>query len=173
MTLNVRRIVTGHDEVGKAIVQSDETISAVSRGLGVGIEGVEIWSTDRTPVPLSDAEAARQRAGIVTRHNYVGTGAGSTIRITEWAPGHSLFPHRTHTLDYAILLTGQLDLELDDGVTVTLLPGDVVVQRGTIHSWVNRSDAPATIAFILLDAEPPEAAGCMIPESFERPRDRP
>ena len=171
MTLTVRRIVTGHDDAGKAVVQSDQELSAVSRGVGRGIEGVEIWSTDRMPVPLGQTEGACQRAGVVARHNYVGSGAGSTIRITQWAPGHSLFPHRTHTLDYAILLSGQLDLELEDGVTVTLSPGDVVVQRGTIHSWINRGDEPATIAFILLDAEPPVAAGAQIPEFFERPVD--
>lgn len=172
MTLKVRRIVTTHDDKGKAVIESDEELNAVSRGLGRGIEGVEIWSTDIMPVPLDTTAGERQRGGLVARHNYVGTGSGSTIRITEWAPGHVLFPHRTHTLDYAIMLSGQLDLELDDGATVTLSPGDVVVQRGTVHSWINRGSEPATIAFVLLDASPPTDDRGPMDESFSRPVER-
>ena len=62
--------------------------------------------------------------------------------------------HRTQSLDYAILLEGECDLELDGGDVRTLGPGDVVVQRGTNHVWHNRSDAPCRVAWILLDAEP-------------------
>lgn len=171
MSLKVRRIVTGHDDQGRAIVESDEHLGAVSRGVGGGIEGVEIWSTDAMPVRMSDEEAVRQRAGLVARHNHVGSGAGSVVRITEWAPGHTLFPHRTHTLDYGILLSGRLDLELDDGIVVTLSPGDVVVQRGTIHSWINRGSEPATIAFILLDADPSIRCGEPLPAYFPPPAD--
>ena len=166
MPLKTRRIVTGHDASGKAVVISDEVLKAVSRGLGKGINGVEIWSTDTMPVAQTDAEADRQRAGLVAKHNHVGSGAGTTIRITQWEPGHSLFPHRTQTLDYAVLLTGSLDMDLEDGATVTLSPGDVVVQRGTVHSWVNRGDGPATIAFILLDAEPVETNDGPLPAWF-------
>lgn len=170
MALKVRRIVTGNDMAGKASIRSDEILSAVSRGVGQGIEGAEVWSTDVMPVPMGEDEAARQRAGLVSRHNHVGSGAGSVFRITEWAPGHALFPHRTHTLDYAILLSGQLDLELDDGVTITLSPGDVVVQRGTIHSWINSGSVPATIAFILLDAKPCDSDDGPIPDYFPPPQ---
>src|SRR2546429_8545192 len=67
--------------------------------------------------------------------------------------------HRTETVDYAILLSGECDLELDDGKTVHLKQGDIVVQRGTMHAWVNNGSAPCTFAFILIDADPVEAAG--------------
>ena len=63
------------------------------------------------------------------------------VRITEFAPGSPKFMHRTETLDYAILLSGECDLELDDGKTVHLTQGDVVVQRGTMHAWVNNGVA--------------------------------
>lgn len=159
MTLEVRRIVTGHDADGKAVVITDERLTAVSRRIGANITGCEIWSTDQMPVDNSAAADAEQRAGLVKRYNYVGTGEGTTFRITEWAPGHARFTHRTETVDYAILLSGEIDLELDSGEVVHLKPGDVVVQRGTIHTWVNRGSVPAVTAFILIDARPAEVNG--------------
>jgi hypothetical protein len=169
MTLEVRRIVTTNTKEGKAMVASDERLTAVSRGLGHGIDGCEIWSTDAMPVDNSARDEHRQRAGVVRTNNYVGSGSGSAFRITQFAPGHALFPHRTQTIDYAILLTGQLDLELDDEATVRLMPGDVVVQRGTIHCWINRGGVPAAIAFILLDAKPCESDKGPLPTYFPSP----
>jgi hypothetical protein len=92
MTLEVRRIVTGHDADGKAVVASDERLTAVSRGIGANISGCQIWSTDRMPVDNSAAADAAQRAGFVKHYNYVGTGQGTVFRITEWAPG----PRKIH-----------------------------------------------------------------------------
>jgi quercetin dioxygenase-like cupin family protein len=67
--------------------------------------------------------------------------------------------HRTETVDYAILLSGECDLELDDGKTVHMTQGDVVVQRGTMHAWVNNGAQPCVFAFILIDADPVSVAG--------------
>ena len=166
MTLQVRRIVTGHDANGKAVVASDERLTAVSRRIGTHITGCEIWSTDRMPVDNSEAAGAAQRAGFVKRYNYVGTGEGTTFRVTEWAPGHARFTHRTETVDYAILLSGEIDLELENGAVVHLKPGDVVVQRGTTHTWVNRGSVPAVTAFILIDAKPAEVNGKLLRTVF-------
>ena len=159
MTLETRRIVTGHDSNGKAIVASDERMTGTSAPNRPYISRCEIWSTDKMPVDNSEAAAAAQRAGFVVRHNYVGSGQGSVIRITEFAPGAPKFMHRTETVDYAILLSGECDLELDDGKTVHLTQGDVVVQRGTMHAWVNNGSAPCVFAFILIDADPVNAGG--------------
>ena len=159
MAMNVRRIVTGHDASGKALVKTDEQLTAVSRGVGANISGCEIWSTDRMPVDNSAAAAGAQRAGLVKHNNYVGNGQGSTFRINEWAPGHARFTHRTETMDYAIVLSGEIDLEFDSGEVVHLKPGDVVVQRGTMHTWVNKGSVPAVTAFILIDAKPVEVNG--------------
>src|SRR5215472_16813940 len=94
MALEVRRIVTGHDADGKAIVKTDERLQAVSRPGRPHIAGCEIWSPDKMPVDNTsdDAEAA-QRAGFVKRYNYVGTGQGAVIRITEFQPGAPKFMH--------------------------------------------------------------------------------
>ena len=156
--MQVRRIVTGHDAFGKGRVVTDETLTAVSRGIGAGIEGCEIWSTAAMPVDNSMAAEAGQRSGFVTRYNYVGTGQGTTVRITEWAPGHAMFPHRTETLDYSILLSGEIDVELDGGEVVHMRAGDVIVMRGVTHCWKNNGSVPAVTAFILIDAQAPTPA---------------
>jgi quercetin dioxygenase-like cupin family protein len=112
------------------------------------------------PVDNSEGAAAEaQRTGFVVRHNYVGSGQGNVVRITEFAPGSAKFMHRTETLDYAILLKGECDLELDDGKTVSMKPGDIVVQRGTMHAWVNTGTQPCVFAFVLIDADPVETGG--------------
>ena len=160
MALEVRRIVTGHDAQGKAIVATDEKFSATDSPARPGISRVEIWSTDTMPVDNSEGEAAEaQRAGFVKRYNYVGSGQGTVIRVTEFAPGAPKFMHRTETVDYAILLKGECDLELDDGNTVHLKQGDIVVQRGTMHAWVNTGTEPCVFAFMLIDADPVDIAG--------------
>jgi len=166
MTLIVRRVVTGHDANGKAVVASDERLTAVSRRIGANISGCEMWSTDRMPVDNSAEAAAAQRAGFVKRYNYVGSGEGTTFRITEWAPGHARFTHRTETVDYAILLSGEIDLELENNEVVHLKPGDVVIQRGTTHTWVNRGSVPAVTAFILIDAKAAEVNGKLLRTLF-------
>src|SRR5436189_3456165 len=160
MALNVRRIVTGHASDGKAIVASDEQMTGTASPSRPGISRCEVWSTDKMPVDNSEGAAAEaQKKGFVVRHNYVGSGQGSVVRITEFAPGAPKFMHRTETVDYAILLSGECDLELDDGKTVHMTQGDIVVQRGTMHAWVNNGSQPCTFAFILIDADPVEIGG--------------
>ena len=159
MTLEVRRIVTGHDASGKAIIKTDERLTTVPRLGRADVVGCDIWSTDRMPVDNSQESDAAQRKGFVTRYNYVGTGQGTVICIDEFAPGAAKLTHRTETLDYGIVLSGECDLELDSGEVVHLTPGDVVVQRGTMHAWVNNGPAPCVIAAILIDAKPVTVAG--------------
>jgi quercetin dioxygenase-like cupin family protein len=160
MTLEVRRIVTGHDDFGKGVVVSDEKLTAVSRGLGPNISGCEIWSTNSMPVDNSMEAEAPQRDGFVKKYNYVGNDQGTVVRIVEWTPGHAIFPHRTETLDYSIVLSGEIDVEFDSGQVVTMKPGDVIVMRGVTHTWKNRTTTrPAVTAFILIDAAPFVAGG--------------
>jgi mannose-6-phosphate isomerase-like protein (cupin superfamily) len=79
-------------------------------------------------------------------------------RPVEFTPGVAPRVHRTDSVDYAVVMSGEIDMELDDSV-VHLKAGDVLVQRGTIHNWVNRGSAPCVIAFILIDAKPVEING--------------
>ena len=86
------------------------------------------------------------------------------MRTVEWAPGHAIFPHRTETMDYSIVLSGEIDVEFDSGQVVTMKQGDIIfmrgVMRGVTHTWKNKSTTrPAVTAFILIDAAPFVAAG--------------
>ena len=170
MGLEVRRVVAANTAAGRATVISDEVIPAVSRGVGRNITGSEMWSTPTLPADNSAAGEAEQRRGFVkvfNDHNYVGTGAGTTFRINRWDPGHAIFTHRTETLDYDIILEGEIDLELEDGEVVHLKAGDVVIMRGCTHTWINRSDKPAVTAFMLIDALPVETAAGLLRTDFQ------
>jgi quercetin dioxygenase-like cupin family protein len=85
-------------------------------------------------------------------------GNGTVFRVVEFAPGVAPRVHRTDSIDYAVVISGEIDMELDNSV-VHLKAGDVLVQRGTIHNWVNRGSAPCVIAFVLIDAKPVEVGG--------------
>jgi quercetin dioxygenase-like cupin family protein len=151
MSLEVRRVVTGHDENGKAVVLVDE-ISKNVMSRRPGMESTVIWATDR-PVPDlgSDKDISAEVKGTTVA-------GGSVCRIARMEPGVAPRIHRTESIDYAILLSGELDMELDDEA-VHLKPGDVVVQRGTVHNWINNGTEPVVIAFILISATLPEFGG--------------
>jgi len=154
MTLKVRRIVTGHDDSGKAVVKIDEIV----RDLKVGRPGAmvaPIWTTEGFPVNNDGHEdaAARQVGTTLT--------GGTILRVVEFSPGVQARNHRTDSIDYAIILSGEIDMEMD-GTLIHLAAGDVLVQRGTIHNWINNGTAPCVIAFALIDAKPVEAGGKML-----------
>jgi quercetin dioxygenase-like cupin family protein len=149
--MKIRRVVTSHDDKGKAQVAIDE-VSRDVVSFRPGATVANIWSTAGFPVDnncLSDT--AKEISGT--------TRAGGTVfRVIEFAPGVAPRNHRTDSIDYAIVLAGEIDMTLDDQV-VTLRAGDVLVQRGTIHNWINRSNVPCVIAFVLIDAKPVEHDG--------------
>ena len=91
MALEVRRIVTGHDLQGKAVVATDERLAGTGAAGRAGISRVDLWSTREMPIDNSDAAAELQRKGFVVRHNYVGSGQGSVCRVVEFAPGGAKF----------------------------------------------------------------------------------
>jgi uncharacterized cupin superfamily protein len=108
----------------------------------------------------SAAAEAAQRAGFVKQNsNYVGTGEGTTVRITEWGPGNARFTHRTETLDYVFIMSGEIDLELDSGEVIHLKAGDVLLDRGGLHTWVNKGSVPSAMAVVMVDAKAVEVNG--------------
>jgi quercetin dioxygenase-like cupin family protein len=154
MSLQIRRVVTGHDAAGRAVVKIDETSGNVISGRK-GQESCVVWTTETSPADnRGDEDAARREVGTTLA-------GGSVFRIVRYDPGVAPRNHRTNSVDYAVVIAGEIDLELD-GATVTLKAGDVLVQRGTIHNWVNRGTEPCVIAFALLDAKPVEADGKML-----------
>lgn len=152
MALTIRRVVTSHDENGKAVVAIDE----VCRNLRSGRDKHQscvVWSTGAFPADNSGPEDGGARPVASTDPN------GSVFRIVRYEPGVAARVHRTESIDYAVVISGEIDMELDDFVGVHLKAGDVLVQRGTIHNWVNRGTEPCVIAFVLIAAEPVRRAG--------------
>jgi len=148
MTLNIRRIVTAHDDDGKAIVGIDAITSNVQR-LRSGSFETLIWVTDDTPDTV-DGPDPTARA-----HDIEPPETGSIFRVLELTPGKEAYMHRTDTIDYAICMSGHCEMVLDDGQKVGFNHGDVMVQRGTWHGWANPNEEPCTIAFILIGSKTP------------------
>jgi quercetin dioxygenase-like cupin family protein len=176
----VRRIVTGHDKNGKAIVVSDGAAPLVhTNPLRPGYASTDVWRTQGMPVEISatpqDTTAGPRRqlpaqGGTVMRINYLEPepeavrkldangslqifAAGGNAGASTFAQnGRHPLMHRTETVDYAIVLEGEVTMLLDDS-EVLLKAGDVVVQCGTNHAWSNRSDQACRIAFILMDGQ--------------------
>src|SRR4051812_29825503 len=145
--MKLRRVVTGHDESGKAVVSIDEMCrNIISRR--PRHESCVVWSTGSFPADISThADGAARELATVDPN-------GTVFRVVEYGPGVAPRVHRTESIDYAVVISGEIDMELDDGVTVHLKQGDTLVQRGTIHNWVNRGDKPCVIAFVLVAAKP-------------------
>ena len=176
----VRRVVTGHDKNGKAIVIEDGLAPSVrSNPLRPGHISIDLWRTNTAPVPLAGTEpdptAGPRKIHPDTR--------GTVLRISEVAPeseairnltpekarelfkamgnesastfgrgGSHPLMHRTETVDYAVVLDGEIYMVLDDS-EVKLTTGDVVIQRGTNHAWSNRSGKSVRMLYVLIDGE--------------------
>jgi quercetin dioxygenase-like cupin family protein len=153
--MKIRRVVTSHDDRGKAIVAIDE-VSRDVVSFRPGATIANIWSTAGFPVDNNDLKDTAKDITGTTR------AGGTVFRVIEYAPGVTPRNHRTDSIDYAVVLSGEIDMELDDQV-VTLRAGDVLVQRGTVHNWVNRGTAPCVIAFVLIDAKPVQHDGKPLP----------
>ncbi len=172
----VRRIVTGHDEDGKAVALFDDAVIPKQRSAGGNAISM-LWVTEEVPVDVSgSADRAETKIGVPPPRN------GSIFRIVEFPPTKPTSPpvdhhqiltamgidpatqgymrhantHRTRSVDYAIVLEGEIDMLMDDS-EVHMKAGDVLVQQATNHDWVNNSNSSCRIAFILIDAQEPGA----------------
>ena len=146
----IRRIVTGHDRDGTARVMTDD-LATNAKQAGNGAVSTLMWCTDATPADIAvGTDFEDMGARIVGTQPPPG---GSRFAVIEFPPGAPTRMHRTESLDYVICLSGEIDMDMDNS-TVTMRAGDVMIQRGTNHAWVNRSGAPARVAFVLIDAKP-------------------
>ena len=178
MEERIRRVVTGHDENGKAIIVSDGYATAVKTvPLWPGLISTDIWKTNNSPVVIAKDEPdptlgprslhpAPQgtviRISIVppeteailkldaNKAQEVFRGVGNAGASTLGRGARHPLMHRTETLDYAVVLEGEITMLLDDS-EVHLKAGDVVIQRGTNHAWSNRSGKPVRMLYILMD----------------------
>jgi len=155
MSINVRRVVTGHDDQGRAKVLIDETVKNVASQRPGALYSV-IWSSEGFPVNNDgDADPSGKKIGTTISD-------GTVFRIVSFGPGVAPRNHRTDSIDYAVVMSGEIDMELDVG-KVHLKAGDVLVQRGTIHNWVNTGSEPCVIAFRLVSAKSVTAGGKTLP----------
>ena len=174
----VRRVVTGHNAQGKSIFLMDGPAPHIYQRSPGSTLVTELWDTAATPASnTGDADPTQrpfrlpppkngsvfriisyppdsERLGALQKehasHHDDGTGrAGAIDRSGARHPGF----HKTSSIDYAIVLSGEIFALMDEG-EVLLKQGDVLVQRGTNHAWSNRTSAPAVLAFVLIDAEP-------------------
>jgi mannose-6-phosphate isomerase-like protein (cupin superfamily) len=179
MSHATRRVVTGHDDNRKAIVESDGPAPNVKVREGAGFVSTLLWVTDETPAKVDlRIDRADRTIAVAPPAN------GSILRIVDFppvtpevdamdgsalraamgvdhagpagAPSRHAYMHRTKSVDYAIILSGEIDMLLDDS-EVHLKAGDILIQQATNHAWVNRSNAVCKIAFILIDAHDPLA----------------
>ena len=152
-----RRVVTGHDASGRAIIRADSMLRTEVIPSGDAAFST-VWTTPTVPVDNDDPLDGRERDVGLTL-----TG-GSVIRVVDMLPGGVSPMHRTNSLDFGIVLSGEVELELDDGVRTNVGPGSIIVQRGTIHRWRNPGSAPCRIVFVLIEAAPVTVDGTPLAE---------
>jgi quercetin dioxygenase-like cupin family protein len=146
----IRRVITGHDTGSVAKVLIDAP-AANAKYPAPGTVSTMIWCTDSAPARVPEGEGAEDMGARI-----IGTAPpakGSRFAVIDFPPGNHPHMHRTETIDYVIVLEGEIDMDMDQS-TVKLKQGDVMVQRGTNHAWANRSGKRARVAFVLIDAEP-------------------
>lgn len=151
MNLTYRRVVTGHDGTGKACVKIDDMPVNIRRNLP-GTQSSVVWWTEGFPIDndgFKDPTADQIPTALDD---------GTVFRLVRFEPGNGARNHRTASIDYAIVMSGEIDMDVD-GDTVHLKAGDVLVQRGTIHNWINNGTEPCLIAFVLVSAKPVEVGG--------------
>jgi mannose-6-phosphate isomerase-like protein (cupin superfamily) len=175
--MDVRRVVTGHDAQGNAVFASDEPVHAIDVGLLPGVAFHRVWGGDETPrfpddgampaAPLYFPPIGGFRFGFFTippaaagrQVGESGDAAAALNELEEKLPGLARYMepaapgmHTTPTIDFEVVLSGEVILELDNGATRTLRPGDTVVQNGTRHRWRNDGAVPATLAYFIIGA---------------------
>lgn len=176
--MNHRRVVTGHSPDGKAVIASDEIVAPITSALAPGAEFFRLWGADAVPRFPSDGTQPPSpmyfpsvngfRFGLFTvppaSMGAEGTGADIDIAaalsdMEAKLPGLGAYMepdspgmHTTATIDYEYVVSGRVILELDDGASVELGPGDTVVQNGTRHAWRNPFDEPCVMVVVLIGA---------------------
>lgn len=154
---DIRRVVTGHNKEGRARIRSDEafTPSPIPSG---DANFALLWTTATLPADNNDETDGRLRdAGLTLQQ-------GSVIRVVDMLPGGTSPMHRSNSIDYGIVISGEVELELDDGEKTVLGAGDICIQRGTIHLWRTVGDKPCRIVFVLTQASAYEHQGVALAE---------
>ena len=161
----ITRFVTTHREDGKAVVHATKTPDwqVLSDGMAFNL----IYTTSEFPPQMTDEKDIRAHEELSRAGTGLVNKGGSVCRVVDFGPGTEPVMHRTKSLDYGVVLEGDVEMILDSGEAVTLRRGDVAVQRGTMHAWRNNSSTEwARMLFVLQDSRPVEVAGEELKETF-------
>ncbi|KAF7557630.1 hypothetical protein G7Z17_g587 [Cylindrodendrum hubeiense] len=147
-----RRVVTGHDAAGNAIFVADTIVPVVP--VDENLDFAVLYETHQFPASnegwvdpmLKRTESLANKDGVV-------------LRVVDFKPHNKSLFHRTESLDFGVILEGEIVCRLDNHIEATFRAGDTCVQRGTIHSWENRTDKTARVLFVLIAAEPIKTSG--------------
>ncbi len=154
----VQRVVTGHNAAGRAVFKSED-LSPTKMIPSGDAAFLLLWTTPTVPADNNDETDGRSRDAGLTLNQ------GSVIRIVDMLPGKQSPMHRTNSIDYGIVLDGEIELELEDGAKRTIGQGGIIVQRGTNHLWRNTTSKPVRIAFILIEAPAYQHNGIALTEA--------
>jgi naringenin degradation protein FdeH len=146
----LRRVVTGHDTANVAKVLLDTVVPSQDTGRS-DAQVYAVWNTAETPADIAIGETIEDRGALP--HKTPPPPNGTRLTIIDYPPGNNGNMHRTESVDYVIVMQGEIDMDMDDS-TIKLKAGDVMIQRGTNHAWFNRGTETARIAFVLVDAQP-------------------
>jgi quercetin dioxygenase-like cupin family protein len=146
----IRRVVTGHDgnNVAKVLIDAPATNAKSPQP---GLVSTMMWCTEGSPAAMPTGDHPEDMGARI-----LGTAPpakGTRFAVIDIPPGNEPHMHRTETIDYVIVMEGEIEMDMDLS-TLKLKAGDILIQRGTNHAWANRSKSRARVAFVLLDAEP-------------------
>jgi quercetin dioxygenase-like cupin family protein len=141
--VSFRRVVTGFNKDGKSCIKWDSAVDPIPGR--PGFSNIPMWATKKLPAEMTEEDPNTWELG-------TSLAGGSVFRLARYEPGVQARWHRTDSVDYAICLSGEMWMEMEDG-EVHLKAGDVVIQRGTMHNWNNRSDKPCIMAYVLIATE--------------------
>jgi len=167
----LKRLITSHNADSKAVVHSAKDFSWQSYDNDQMAFSV-VYATARFPAELNGDADIKAYDDLVQKGTGLVNPGGTVIRCVDFAPGYRCGMHRTQSLDYGIVLEGNIDMILDSGDTEHMKRGDVAVQRATQHQWVNTSNSEwARMMFVLQDCQPLRVGGRELKEDLGRDLD--
>jgi quercetin dioxygenase-like cupin family protein len=146
MSFKVRRILTAHDAQGRSILGSVSEIPSQPGTMQAAVSVANIWINETMPPALNGPDPIAGAFPMLPQNG------GAVFRVLEIAPGAEPHMHETRTIDYLVVLAGELSMRLGDGSELVMRPHDVMIQRATIHGWANRGKVPARFATVVIDA---------------------
>ena len=165
--------ITTHDESTSQAVVHSSTQNTWSSPRGMGVEFNVVYTTSSFPASLNEETDITVHKRLMSEGKLGLVNPGGTVfRIVDFGPGHQSLMHRTQSLDYGVVLEGEIYMDLDSGETKHLKKGDVAIQRGTNHAWRVVDETKWTrMLFVLQDCQPLKVRGKRLKEDLGEAKD--